>query len=238
MSIIESAISWMERTAKDDSHGYDQKYRWGERGDYDCSSAVITAWQQAGIPVKTKGATYTGNMYTVFLSCGFKDVTNEITLSNGNGLRRGDVLLNRTHHTAMYCGNGLEVEASINEHGRAVGGVPGDQTGKEFFIRKYRNYPWNYVLRYPVTRFVYWDSKKGNGVKLVVTATDLNMRNGSEANPLSTIVKTLYKGETVMWYGYYLYDNDWTKWYLVTDGAAKGYMCTGEGTRHYLEATT
>ena len=48
----------------------------------------------------------------------------------------------------MYCGNGKEVEASINEKGRAHGGKPGDQTGKEFLIRDYRNYPWTHVLRH------------------------------------------------------------------------------------------
>lgn len=48
----------------------------------------------------------------------------------------------------MYCGNGKEVEASINEKGTATGGKPGDQTGKEFLIRSYRNYPWTNVLRY------------------------------------------------------------------------------------------
>ena len=48
----------------------------------------------------------------------------------------------------MYCGNGREVEASINEKGTAVGGAPGDQTGREFLIRSYRNFPWNHVLRY------------------------------------------------------------------------------------------
>ena len=148
MSKIESAISWMENTARNNRHGYDQRYRWGENGDYDCSSAVITAWQSAGVPVKIKGATYTGNMKNVFLKCGFKDITSSINLSTGAGLKRGDVLLNTSHHTAMYCGNGLEVEASINERGTAVGGAPGDQTGREFLIRGYRNYPWNCVLRY------------------------------------------------------------------------------------------
>lgn len=148
MGKIESAISWMESMANNDSHGYDQRYRWGEKGDYDCSSAVISAWEQAGVPVKTKGATYTGNMYRVFTSCGFADVTSKINKSTGAGLQRGDVLLNVVHHTAMYCGNGKEVEARINERGTATGGTPGDQTGKEFCIRSYRNYPWNYVLRY------------------------------------------------------------------------------------------
>ena len=128
-SIIENAISWMEKTANDDSHGYDQIYRWGEKGDYDCSSAVITAWQNAGVPVKTNGATYTGNMYSVFRKYGFVDVTSSVNLTTGAGLQRGDVLLNTTHHTAMFCGNGKEVEASINEKGTATGGTPGDQTG-------------------------------------------------------------------------------------------------------------
>lgn len=148
MTKTEAATQWMEQTAKDDRHGYDQKYRWGERGDYDCSSSVITAWQNSGVPVKTKGATYTGNMYDVFRKCGFQDVTKTVNLRTGAGLKRGDVLLNRQHHVAMYCGNGKEVEASINEKGKAVGGVPGDQTGKEFLIRSYRNYPWTDVLRY------------------------------------------------------------------------------------------
>lgn len=48
----------------------------------------------------------------------------------------------------MYCGSGKEVEASINEKGTATGGKPGDQTGKEFLIRSYRNYPWDCILRY------------------------------------------------------------------------------------------
>lgn len=148
MTKTEKAIKQMESWAANNSHGYDQIYRWGEKGDYDCSSAVISAWQAAGAPVKTKGATYTGNMKAVFLSCGFADVTSKVNRSTGSGLQRGDVLLNETHHVAMYCGNGKEVEASINEKGTATGGQPGDQTGKEFLVRSYRNYPWDCVLRY------------------------------------------------------------------------------------------
>lgn len=151
MSTVEKAITWMESTATNNRHGYDQQYRWGERGDYDCSSAVITAWQLAGIPVRTKGATYTGNMQPVFMACGFRNVTGQVNLHTGAGLVRGDVLLNRVHHVAMYCGNGMEVEASINEKGKAIGGIPGDQTGREFLIRTYRNYPWQVVLRYVET---------------------------------------------------------------------------------------
>lgn len=146
MSIIENAISQMEKWANDDSHGYDQANRWGP--DYDCSSAVIQVWENAGVPVKSRGATYTGNMYSVFTSCGFVDVTSDIDIYSGSGLQRGDVLLNNAHHTAMYCGNGQLVQASINEYGTATGGQTGDQTGREFYIRSYYNYPWDCVLRY------------------------------------------------------------------------------------------
>lgn len=146
--IIERAVSLMEAWAADPAHGYDQTLRWGEHGDYDCSSAVITAWERAGVPVKSRGATYTGNMYPVFLSCGFRDVTAMVSRTTGDGLQRGDVLLNRARHTALYCGGGREVEASINEMGTATGGAPGDQTGREFLVRSYRNYPWDCVLRY------------------------------------------------------------------------------------------
>ena len=148
MDATELAVRQMETWAADNSHGYDQQYRWGERGDFDCSSAVIAAWEMAGVPVKSSGATYTGNMRGAFLRCGFKDVTAKIELAGGSGLERGDVLLNYENHCALYCGAGKEVEASINELGTITGGQPGDQTGREFLVRPYRNYPWNCVLRY------------------------------------------------------------------------------------------
>ena len=147
-SIINKAVKYITNVAKNDKHGYDQVYRWNERGDFDCSSLVISAWQQAGVPVKSSGATYTGNMYDIFLKNGFKDVTKSINLNNGTGLIKGDVLLNKAKHTAIYIGNNQQCEASINELGTATGGKPGDQTGQEIKIRSYRNYPWDCVLRY------------------------------------------------------------------------------------------
>ena len=172
MTKTEKAIRQMETWAKDDSHGYDQDYRWGEKGDYDCSSAVIQAWQNAGVPVKSGGATYTGDMKNVFLKNGFKDITASINRGTGTGLKRGDVLLNEAHHVAMYCGAGKEVEASINEKDTAHGGQPGDQTGKEFLIRSYRNYPWNCILRYAGDQTVTSDAeKKQNTVAYVARFT-------------------------------------------------------------------
>lgn len=147
MTCTEKAIQFMENTAKDDKHGYSQINRWGNP-DYDCSALVITAWEKSGVLVKTAGATYTGNMLSAFLKCGFTDVTAKVDKKTGNGLVRGDVLLNTGKHTAMYCGNGMEVEASIDERGGITGKTKGDNTGKEILIRPYRNYPWTHILRY------------------------------------------------------------------------------------------
>lgn len=146
MSKIQDAVNFAVSIAYDDSHGYSQDNRWGP--DYDCSSLMIQAWENAGVPVKSNGATYTGNMFDVFTKSGFTDVTSQVNTSTGGGLQYGDVLLNDIHHTAMYIGNNQIVHASINEKGTAHGGQSGDQTGREICVRSYYNYPWNRVLRF------------------------------------------------------------------------------------------
>jgi len=232
--MIEKAIKQMEEWAADNSHGYDQIYRWGEKGDFDCSAAVIQAWENAGVPVKTKGATYTGNMLSVFKKCGFKDVTSSINLSTGSGLKRGDVLLNQKKHTAMYCGNGYEVEASINEKGTATGGKAGDQTGREFLKRKYRNYPWTHVLRYTEKAVEAVKEDKSN-VKIepaykfdkvyaktyYVTASSLNMRSGADTT--KPVLKVLKNGERVICYGYYNKKLDTVWLYVQAKDGTVGY---------------
>ncbi len=143
MSVTDTAAAFMEAMAADDSHGYDQGSRWGP--DYDCSSLVISAWKKAGVPLT---CTYTGNMRADMLSHGFRDVTASVVLSTGSGLKKGDVLLHETHHTAMYIGGGKLVHAAGNEYGKATGGRTGDQTGREICVTGYFNFPWQCVLRY------------------------------------------------------------------------------------------
>lgn len=179
---IEKAVTWALKIAQDPAHGYDQTRRWGP--DYDCSSLMISAWQQAGVPVKDAGATYTGNMLQAFLRCGFKDVTAEVNLNTGAGLQRGDVLLNARHHTAMSIGGGQIVHASINESGRATGGKTGDQTGREICVRSYYKYSkgWDKVLRYVGSREEADGQKGGTSVKqyagVVSVNSYLNVRSG------------------------------------------------------------
>lgn len=143
MGVINNAVTRALEIAADDSHGYDQANRWGP--DYDCSSLVIDCFKRAGVPLS---CTYTGNMCSDMLRCGFEDVTDSVDLATGAGLERGDVLLNHVHHTALYIGGGQIVQASINEYGTTTGGQTGDQTGREIYTRGYYNYPWDVILRY------------------------------------------------------------------------------------------
>ena len=136
---------WSAYPRKKDKGNAYKKYK--ARLNYDCSGLVINCLENAGIPAKQKGATYTGNMPEVLPNIGFKNVIASVNLSTGSGMKRGDVLLGNGH-TAFYCGNGKLVHASINEKGTTTGGKSGDQTGREICIRSYYNKPWKYVYRY------------------------------------------------------------------------------------------
>ena len=142
-AVVERAVSWAVSIAQDDSHGYSQNKRWGS--DYDCSSLVISAYEQAGVPVKEAGATYTGNMRAAFQKCGFSVLFYRL----GMTLLRGDILLNERRHTAMYIGDGQIVQASIAETGK-IYGKEGDQTQREIEVKNFYvyRYGWDYILRY------------------------------------------------------------------------------------------
>lgn len=144
--IINDAVDWAVSIANDDVHGYDQTSRWGP--DYDCSSLVIQAYENAGCPVKTNGASYTGNMEQAFVATGFES----IPYTEGMEIKKGDVLL-RSGHTAMYIGDGKIVQANINENGETTGGATGDQTGNEIHVISFTTsaHTWLKVLRLPST---------------------------------------------------------------------------------------
>ncbi|MBQ6214595.1 MAG: peptidoglycan-binding protein [Oscillospiraceae bacterium] len=136
--IIKKALDWALETAKDNAHGYSQAVRWGP--DYDCSSFIISAYENAGLKVKEAGASYTGNLRDAFEKCGFGAYPRQPV----SKLEPGDVLLNERHHAAMYIGDGKVAAA------RSSDGFPlsGDQSGREICVQNYYDYPWDCVLRY------------------------------------------------------------------------------------------
>ncbi len=142
MPSIDTLCDRMRYWCDEGDLGYCQEHRWDiyEGGEADCSSLVIHCLQEAGFD--TGDASYTGNMSAELCARGWSRVAND-----GNP-RRGDVLLNDTHHTAVYIGDGLLCQASRNENHAANGGQPGDQDGWETNTRSYYDYPWDCYLRY------------------------------------------------------------------------------------------
>jgi hypothetical protein len=121
-------------------------------GDRDCSSAVISAFEAAGI--SCGGASYTGNMKKCMVASGnFKVEPMSYTA------QAGDVYLNEKCHTAMCISAVPDVlgQFSINEKGTGYGGKVGDQkqSGEydytygrgESHLRPYYDYPWDFILR-------------------------------------------------------------------------------------------
>ncbi len=137
MKIIDKAVDFAIQTARDDTHGYSQSNRWGNP-DYDCSSFVISAYKQAGLPLQS---TYTGDMLNDLLSHGFIPV-------NLNSRQRGDILLYHNSgsdgHTAIYLGDGLIAHARSSEGNN----IPGDGNGREIVVANYYDGGWQYCLRY------------------------------------------------------------------------------------------
>ncbi len=155
----EVAVELMKHLVNHDWHGYSQYSRWGdgegtcdiaiagkvyhlEQGDRDCSSAIISAFEAAGI--SCGGATYTGNMRSCMVGTG-----NFVwhPMSSGYIAKPGDVYLNEVYHTAM-CTSAvpdLLAEFCISETG-GIDGAEGDQTGYESYEHAYYDRPWDGIL--------------------------------------------------------------------------------------------
>ena len=139
MPSIEKAVSFMEKIARDDSHGYSQPNRYGTP-DYDCSSLLAAALISAGFSVSKYSTTR--DLYEQLIEEGFKS----IPVSSQR--KRGDIFLKVGSHVVMCTDANNIVHASIDENGGIEGATPGDQTGKEISIRSYYEKGWDYHLRY------------------------------------------------------------------------------------------
>ena len=162
----EAAALCMEHLVDHDWHGYTQGWgRWGdgegtctvstpigdcyvEQGDRDCSSAVISSYEAAGIDCG--GATYTGNMKSCMLSTGnFRAhrMSDGYNCDDGYIAQRGDCYLNEINHTAMCISDypDMLAEFSIAENGTIYGQV-GDQTGWESGRGAFYGFPWDWCM--------------------------------------------------------------------------------------------
>lgn len=170
MGCANVAATLMEHLVDDPAHGYTQGGgRWGSGGyevvtvegtgysialgDRDCSSAVIDCWRTALLGTDYQGAldgaTYTGNMKSVFTASGLFTWR---PMGDGYIAQRGDVYLNEVSHTAMCISSDPDMlaEFSINEFGGITGGAVGDQTGAESRRAAYYvpSFGWDGIIAY------------------------------------------------------------------------------------------
>lgn len=136
----------MEYWCNEGNLGYDQDQRWNiwEGGETDCSAlALWCAWEAGYLPEKPTWG-YSGSIASQLMPYGFYKVP-----FNFDEVRRGDILVNESHHVAIALGNGLLGQAGHDENWRYHGGQSGDQTGDETVIKPMYDYPWDFILRPP-----------------------------------------------------------------------------------------
>ena len=167
MRINEIAAAIHADMCNDEGNGYSWEERYGNpadsktlyfdgrpytynRGDRDCSSSCIEAWrlavQYTPFAGCFDGATYTGNMRSVFLASWlFEDWDTSSTIAEV-----GDLYLNDENHVAM-CQSPANPdtlsEFSWGDNG-AYGNVRGDQSGWESHICNFYEYPWWITMHY------------------------------------------------------------------------------------------
>lgn len=162
-----------KRMVEDDRFGYSWEERYGAKnetwdvggipidvrvGDYDCSSSTITAWKKAlkaaGYDNPLDGATYTGNMRSVFTRSGLFEWRTDFA-----NAKRGDLLLNEAKHVAMVQGGSRLSEFCWGDKG-AYGNQRGDQSGQEAKVSNWYSYPWDGYLHYIGKKTIETDKAK------------------------------------------------------------------------------
>ena len=244
----EVAMLIMRHLCTHKEHGYtqDMDKRWGtgletidiygkkytiKSGDRDCSSAVISAFEAAGI--SCGGATYTGNMRKCMVGTGnFKWRPMSFIA------QAGDVYLNEACHTAMCLSAEPDVlmQFSINEKGTATGGKQGDQKqvgdydekyGRgESHLRMYYSYPWNGILEC-VNKEIAFDIEyeiDSSGNKKIVTEEKITNEQSSQSKKIIVSTDTKEVTPEVV---YQVYQGKYGKG--ATDGSERFIKLTKAG---------
>ena len=141
--------------------GYDQSGRWTffdrptlqiiPNQEADCSSACAAIIALGGYPIDlgypSHSGVYTGNFVDAAMKAGFT----AHRYTGLDALRVGDFVVKPGAHVEFVAGPGTMFSALMDENGRAHGGSPGDQSGKEVRYTAAFNYPggWTTVVRPP-----------------------------------------------------------------------------------------
>lgn len=145
---INRAIRFAFNIANDDSHhGYDGVQRWGP--GYDCSAFVISAYESAGVNMRSIGINATGSMNETLMSeAGFS----LMHISSMEDLQPGDILVwdnGERGHTIMIVSegeNGSPYAAAAHSN---YDGISGDSSGNEISIYRLGNGEFgNYTMIY------------------------------------------------------------------------------------------
>lgn len=170
VDMFTARLAWMMVQA---DGGYSQPNRYDVRrtrgvwtADFqfegDCSSCVLEAAHQAGLP--TGAASYTGDMREALEAVGWAVIPYAATGGDLDNLADGDVLLSEAAsggvgHTGGLIPGGLIAEAWIDGRGDIMGSAegdgPGDDTGGETRVTPFYSHPytvrglWTHVLRPP-----------------------------------------------------------------------------------------
>lgn len=138
--------------------GYNQARRWSffdrrsktiiPNKEADCSSTCGAIMALGGYKVDlTTGTFYTGTIRARAVAAGFK----AFRFTSLSELQAGDFVVCEGHHVEFVPKVGTMFSANSDEHHRATGGQPGDQTGREVYFKKWYvfSHGWDWVLRPP-----------------------------------------------------------------------------------------
>lgn len=141
-NLAEKAAGFMEQICADADFGYSQPNRWkgynsiinngrkvaGAKGDFDCSSLVLSCYILAGLSIAATG--YTGNMKSILVGTGkFKAYTDAAHLTSDAYAKRGGIYLKESSHVVMALSNGSKASASSSD---GQGGGSSNEGNKKY----------------------------------------------------------------------------------------------------------
>lgn len=140
-ALAEKAATFMEQICADADFGYSQPNRWkgynsiinngrkvaGAKGDFDCSSLVLSCYIFAGLSIAASG--YTGNMKSILVGTGkFKAYTDSAHLTSDAYAKRGGIYLKEGSHVVMALSNGSKASASSSGSSGSASTSAGNKT--------------------------------------------------------------------------------------------------------------